>query len=171
MKVRCERNCIQNVDGYCTRSELDVSVDGTCEDFVERVKFEAFRDDNVVVFDDVGLPFVMVRFSGEEHYVERDEFFTRDQDVEAESIVYRTDEGREHTWKHVLRNFFLMAAFIVLAMIAVWIIISDDNINKASVDVDLEKGAQNTSQENGRVGGEMVKRMIDSQKKQMSKSK
>ena len=79
MKVRCERNCIQNVDGYCTRSELDVSVDGTCEDFVERVKFEAFRDDNVVVFDDVGLPFVMVRFSGEEHYVERDEFFTRDQ--------------------------------------------------------------------------------------------
>ena len=39
------------------------------------------------------------------------------------------------------------------------------------LNVDLEKGAQNTSQENGRVGGEMVKRMIDSQKKQMSKSK
>lgn len=33
--------------------------------------------------------------------------------------------------------------------------------------VDLEKGAENTSRENGSVGGEMVKRMVEKQKKSM----
>lgn len=33
--------------------------------------------------------------------------------------------------------------------------------------VDLKNGAENTSRENGRVGGEMVKRMIEKQMTQM----
>lgn len=33
--------------------------------------------------------------------------------------------------------------------------------------VDLKNGAENTSRENGRVGGEMVKRMIEKQVNQM----
>ncbi len=33
--------------------------------------------------------------------------------------------------------------------------------------IDLKNGAENTSRENGRVGGEMVKRMIEKQMTQM----
>lgn len=37
----------------------------------------------------------------------------------------------------------------------------------SELNVDLTNGAENTSRENGRVGGEMVKRMIDKQVSQM----
>lgn len=37
----------------------------------------------------------------------------------------------------------------------------------AELNVDLKKGAENTARENGSVGGEMVKRMIQKQEEQM----
>lgn len=47
------------------------------------------------------------------------------------------------------------------------------NLNKfkeeiaSEMHVNLKNGAENTARENGKVGGEMVKRMIESQKAQM----
>lgn len=49
----------------------------------------------------------------------------------------------------------------------------NENLNKfkeeiaSELQVDLKNGAENTARQNGSVGGEMVKRMIEEQKKQM----
>lgn len=54
-KVRCNMNCNSNKEGYCKRP-------GTCGNFNAKASFDAFSEDNVVIFDNVGLPSIMVRF-------------------------------------------------------------------------------------------------------------
>lgn len=63
MKVKCERNCKENVKGFCRMSEIDILADGMCGRYDRKPEFEAFREDNVVVFDNAGLPSIMVKFT------------------------------------------------------------------------------------------------------------
>lgn len=63
MKVKCERNCRENVKGFCQMSEIDIRADGMCGRYDRKPEFEPFREDNVVVFDNAGLPSIMVKFT------------------------------------------------------------------------------------------------------------
>lgn len=63
MQVRCTRNC-KNKDeqGRCLAKEISIEETG-CGAFIRFPEFEPFRADNVVIYDKVGIPSVMVRFS------------------------------------------------------------------------------------------------------------
>lgn len=63
MKVKCERNCKESVKGFCRMSEIDILADGMCGKYNRKPEFELFREDNVVVFDNAGLPSIMVKFT------------------------------------------------------------------------------------------------------------
>lgn len=64
MKVICEKNCkARGRDGSCTLQEISLLKNGGCGAFIKAPGFQPIRADNVVVFDDVGLPSIMVRFS------------------------------------------------------------------------------------------------------------
>lgn len=64
MKVICEKNCkSKGKDGTCSLQEISLLKDGGCGAYIKAPGYEALRADNVIVFDDVGLPSVMVRFS------------------------------------------------------------------------------------------------------------
>lgn len=63
MKVKCKRNCKENLEGFCRMSEIDILADGMCGRYNRKPEFEPFREDNVVVFDNVGLPSIMVKFT------------------------------------------------------------------------------------------------------------
>lgn len=62
MKVKCGMKCKANENGYCKRPEIGI-LDGKCGDFRAEPEFEAFREDNVVIFDKAGLPSIMVKFT------------------------------------------------------------------------------------------------------------
>lgn len=62
MKVYCERNCGRKQEGRCLLNEISIS-EGGCRNFLEKPEFEPFRKDNVVIFDNAGLPSIMVRLT------------------------------------------------------------------------------------------------------------
>lgn len=62
MKVYCERNCENQIKGVCSLEEIKILSEG-CEGFLEKPEFEPFREDNVVVFDNAGIPSIMVKFT------------------------------------------------------------------------------------------------------------
>lgn len=62
MKVYCERNCERKAKGRCQLEEISIMENG-CKNFLEKPEFEPFREDNVVIFDNAGLPSIMVRFT------------------------------------------------------------------------------------------------------------
>ncbi len=61
MEVICERKCKEAVNGKCTADSLVISDSGMCMGFEEFKEF--YREDNVVVFDNAGLPSIMVKFT------------------------------------------------------------------------------------------------------------
>ena len=64
MKVICEKSCKERAkDGTCALSEIKLLKDGGCGCFIKAPGYQPMRADNVVVFDDVGLPSIMVRFT------------------------------------------------------------------------------------------------------------
>lgn len=64
MTVICEKKCKAKAkDGTCTAPEIKLLRDGSCGAFIKAPGYEPIREDNVVVFDDVGLPSIMVRFT------------------------------------------------------------------------------------------------------------
>jgi hypothetical protein len=63
MKVICNRDCNQRIkDGTCGLDTITIQKDG-CGRYVKMPEFEPFRADNVAVFDNAGIPSIMVRFS------------------------------------------------------------------------------------------------------------
>ncbi len=63
MRTKCGARCIANENGYCKRPEIEILAYGKCGDFIAKPEFEAFREDNVVIFDNAGLPSIMVKFT------------------------------------------------------------------------------------------------------------
>lgn len=63
MRVKCGMKCRANENGYCKRSEIDIMAYGKCGDYRAEPEFDAFREDNVVIFDKAGLPSIMVKFT------------------------------------------------------------------------------------------------------------
>lgn len=66
MKVYCERNCERKLEGICQLGEINILERG-CKHFSEKPEFKPFREDNVVVFDNSGLPSIMVRLTRPEN--------------------------------------------------------------------------------------------------------
>lgn len=66
MKVYCERNCERRNEGMCQLEKISILEEG-CKNFLAKPEFEPFREDNVVIFDNAGLPSIMVRFTRPEN--------------------------------------------------------------------------------------------------------
>lgn len=62
MKVYCERNCERKSKGICQLERISILKEG-CKNFLAKPEFEPLREDNVVIFDNAGLPSIMVRFT------------------------------------------------------------------------------------------------------------
>lgn len=63
MEVKCSRNCKRKGSkGRCLASSITIGDDGCCM-FLKVPEFEPFRADNVIIYDNAGIPSVMVRFS------------------------------------------------------------------------------------------------------------
>lgn len=58
--ITCGMDCRHKSDKRCSLEELTISKDGKCECFEKTKNF--YGPDNVVIFDDEGIPSIMVRF-------------------------------------------------------------------------------------------------------------
>lgn len=61
MEVICTRNCGNAVENKCRLKELKIDPDGICTNYAKPVEY--YREDNVVIYDDAGLPSIMVKFT------------------------------------------------------------------------------------------------------------
>lgn len=61
MEVICTRNCGNAVENKCSLKELKIDPDGICTNYAKPVEY--YREDNVVIYDDAGLPSIMVKFT------------------------------------------------------------------------------------------------------------
>lgn len=64
MEIKCTRNCVnKSAGGTCSLPAVAIGKDG-CEAYIEapNPEFKPFETDNVVVFDNAGIPSIMVRF-------------------------------------------------------------------------------------------------------------
>lgn len=62
--VMCERNCkSKDKNGRCTLQEIKITRAGECFQYKAAPEFEPIRADNVVIYDNAGIPSVMVKFS------------------------------------------------------------------------------------------------------------
>lgn len=67
MEIICTADCRNAVENRCSFEKLEIGASGTCAGYEKRRGY--YREDNVVIYDDAGLPSIMVKF-------------TRPQDVE-----------------------------------------------------------------------------------------
>lgn len=61
MEVICMRDCRNVVENKCSLGMLVIGAAGTCTGYEKWRGY--YREDNVVIYDDAGLPSIMVRFS------------------------------------------------------------------------------------------------------------
>lgn len=61
MEVICGRDCRKAIGGKCIREALKIDSSGICTGYEKYRDF--YREDNVVIYDDAGLPSVMVKIS------------------------------------------------------------------------------------------------------------
>lgn len=67
MEIICTADCRNAVENRCSFEKLEIGASGTCAGYEKWRGY--YREDNVVIYDDAGLPSIMVKF-------------TRPQDVE-----------------------------------------------------------------------------------------
>lgn len=62
MVVTCGRECkFRNSNGACRSDKIMLDQNGVCGKY-EKKKIQVFREDNVVIFDNAGIPSIMVRY-------------------------------------------------------------------------------------------------------------
>lgn len=61
MEVICMRDCRNAVEKKCSLGTLVIGAAGTCTGYEKQREY--YREDNVVIYDDAGLPSIMVKFS------------------------------------------------------------------------------------------------------------
>lgn len=63
MIVNCERECkFKKPNGDCGSDQIRLNQSGACSKY-EKKKIQVFREDNVVIFDNAGIPSIMVRYT------------------------------------------------------------------------------------------------------------
>lgn len=61
MEVICMRDCRNAVEQRCSLETTAISVEGNCTRYEKQRGY--YREDNVVIYDDAGLPSIMVKFT------------------------------------------------------------------------------------------------------------